>query len=221
LLNLIDHKHKGQSKFTMNTPPYRIETERTVIRCWQPADAPLLKDAVDTSLDHLREWMPWVVNEPESVEVKVERLRHFRANFDLDKDYIYGIFSQDESQVLGGTGLHTRVGKGAFEIGYWIRASHINQGFATEISAALTRVAFELCAVDRVEIHCDPNNVRSAAVPRKLGYVHEATLRHRSRTTTGDPRDTMFWTIFADEFPGSPAASVQIRAYNAAGQVIR
>jgi RimJ/RimL family protein N-acetyltransferase len=205
----------------MTTPPYRIETERTVLRCWQPADGPLVKEAVDASLDHLREWMPWAVDEPEAVETKVQRLRRFRANFDLDKDYIYGIFSQDERQVLGGTGLHTRVGKGAFEIGYWIRASHINRGLATEISAALTRVAFELCDADRVEIHCDPHNLRSAAIPRKLGYVHEATLRHRTVTPTGDPRDTMIWTILADEFLGSPAASVQIRAYDAAGQVIR
>jgi RimJ/RimL family protein N-acetyltransferase len=204
----------------MNTPPYRIETERTVLRCWHPADGPLLKEAVDASLDHLREWMPWAIDEPEAVEIKVQRLRRFRANFDLDKDYIYGIFSQDERQVLGGTGLHTRVGKGAFEIGYWIRASHINQGLATEISAALTRVAFELCAVDRVEIHCDPHNLRSAAIPRKLGYVHEATLRHRTVTPTGDPRDTMIWTILADGFPASRAASAQIRAYDAAGQVV-
>jgi RimJ/RimL family protein N-acetyltransferase len=204
----------------MTTPPYRIETARTVIRCWQPADAPLLKEAVDSSLDHLREWMPWAMHEPESAEAKAQRLRHFRANFDLDKDYVYAIFSRDESQVLGGTGLHTRAGKSAFEIGYWIRASHINQGFATEISAALTHVAFKLCGVGRMEIHCDPNNVRSAAVPRKLGYTHEATLRRRTVTPTGDPRDTMIWTMLADEFPGSPAASAQIRAYDVLGQEI-
>ena len=28
----------------MRTPPYRIETERLVIRCYEPTDAPLLKD---------------------------------------------------------------------------------------------------------------------------------------------------------------------------------
>ncbi|MBX3002270.1 MAG: GNAT family N-acetyltransferase [Caldilineaceae bacterium] len=205
----------------MNTPPYRIETTRTVIRCWNPTDAALVKDAIDNSLDHLREWMPWAMNEPVTLEAQAQKLRRFRSLFDQDKDYIYAIFNQDESLVLGGTGLHTRVGKGAFEIGYWIRASHINQGFATEISAALTRAAFELCSVARMEIHCDPHNVRSAAVPRKLGYTHEATLRQRTVTPTGDPRDTMIWALFADEFPPSPAASAQIRAYDLSGQEIR
>jgi RimJ/RimL family protein N-acetyltransferase len=107
------------------------------------------------------------------------------------------------------------VGKDAFEIGYWISATHINQGLATEISAALTRVAFEICGVDRVEIHCDPNNVRSAAVPRKLGYVHEATLRYRTVTSDGTPRDTMIWSIFADTYPGSPASQMPLKAFDA------
>ena len=45
-------------------PPYRIETDRLTIRCWEPRDAPLLKQAVDASLDHLRPWMPWARDEP-------------------------------------------------------------------------------------------------------------------------------------------------------------
>src|SRR5439155_22043403 len=65
------------------TPPYRIETERLVIRCWEPQDAPLLKEAIDSSLDHLRPWMPWAREEPQSLAQKVELLRHFRGRFDL------------------------------------------------------------------------------------------------------------------------------------------
>jgi RimJ/RimL family protein N-acetyltransferase len=135
------------------------------MRCWEPADALLLKAAIDASLDHLRPWMPWAQHEPEELEAKIERLRRYRGNFDLGQDFVYGVFDRDETQVLGSSGLHTRVGKGAREIGYWIHADHVNQGLATETSAALTRVAFEVDVVGRVEIHCDPANERSAAVP--------------------------------------------------------
>src|SRR5262249_38925656 len=103
--------------------PYRIVTERAVVRCWEPRDAPLVKDAIDSSLDELREWMPWALNEPQTVEEKVELLRRFRGQFDLGEGFVYGIFSPDESEVVGGTGLHKRVGADAFEIGYWIRSS--------------------------------------------------------------------------------------------------
>jgi RimJ/RimL family protein N-acetyltransferase len=199
-------------------PAYRIHTARLVIRCWNPADAPLLKAAVDASLDHLRPWMPWAENEPQELDKKIDGLRRFRGRFDLSEDYVYGIFSRDESQVVGGTGLHTRAGEGAREIGYWIHADWINQGIATEVSGALTRVAFEIDRVNRVEIHCDPANVRSAAVPRKLGYTHEATLRQRLPLPDGKFRDTMIWTLLASEFPGSPAAHAEIEAFDALGR---
>jgi len=196
-------------------PAYRIHTARLVIRCWNPADAPLLKAAVDASLDHLRPWMPWAENEPQELDKKIDGLRRFRGKFDLGQDYVYGIFNRDESQVVGGTGLHTRAGEGAREIGYWIHADWINQGIATEVSAALTRVAFEIDRVNRVEIHCNPANVRSAAVPRKLGYTHEATLRQRLPLPDGTCCDSMIWTLLATEYPGSPAARAEIEAFDA------
>jgi len=91
-------------------PAYRIETERLVIRCWHPTDAPLLKEAIDCSLDHLRPWLPWAHDEPQELDRKVEHLRRVRADFDSGKDFVYGILSNDEKRVLGGTGLHRKLG---------------------------------------------------------------------------------------------------------------
>jgi len=199
-------------------PAYRIVTPRAIIRCWSPADAPLLAAAIEASVEHLRPWMPWIEDEPKELHERLATLRRFRGQFDLDKDYVYGIFSRDEREVWGGTGLHTRLGQGALEIGYWVHVAHINQGLATETSAALTKVAFEVHRVKRVEIHCDAHNTRSASVPRKLGFVHEATLRHRDVDYQGVPRDTMIWSLFEEGYPGSPAAQAQIEAYDALGQ---
>jgi len=195
-------------------PAYRIETERTVMRCWQPEDAPLLSAAIEASLEHLQEWVPWVAGEPRSLDERTALLRTFRAAFDRDEEYVYGIFNQDESAVIGGTGLHRRDGGNCLEIGYWIHVDYINRGLATEIAASLTKAAFAIHAVDWVEIHCDPNNIRSASVPRKLGYSHEATLRRRRTTPQGKAEGTMIWSIFADEFPDSPSAGAIIRAFD-------
>lgn len=140
--------------------------------------------------------------------------------FDRGQDYTYGVFNHEETQVLGSTGLHTRVGPEAREIGYWIHQDFINQGLATELTAALTTVAFVIDRVIRVEIHCDPANGRSLAVPRKLGFCHEATLRQRARTPDGQPRDTMIWTLLAHEYPSSPAAEAELEAYDAAGRLL-
>ncbi|RPJ39552.1 MAG: N-acetyltransferase [Chloroflexi bacterium] len=201
-------------------PAYRIVTERLVIRCYSPADAPLLLAAIAESQEHLSPWMPWAKGDLPDLQSEIDRLRMFRGNFDLGKDFIYGIFSPDEQRILGGTGLHTRIGSGAREIGYWIHKDFINQGLATESSAALTKVAFEIDQVARVEIHCDPANVRSAAVPRKLGFTYEATLRQRLKLAEDTYRDSMIWSLLKEEYPSSPAAKARIEAYDGAGRKI-
>ena len=196
---------------------YRIETQRLVLRCWNPEDAHLLKEAIDASVEHLKPWMPWVHAEPEELEVIIVRLRKFRGNFDLDKEYVYGIFDREEKKVLGGTGFHPRVGDDALEIGYWIHADHINHGLATEVSAALTKVAFQINKVKRVEIQCDPENIRSARVPEKLGYVKEGLLRQRVPTHEGELRDSEIWTMLADEFAASTSNEIEIEAFDVVG----
>jgi RimJ/RimL family protein N-acetyltransferase len=201
-------------------PANRIVTPRLVLRCWEPRDAPLSKTAVDASIDHLRPWMPWVHDHPAPIQKHIERMRTNRGNFDLGVDFVFAVFDREEQNVLGGTGLHMRLGEGAREIGYWVHAAHTGRGLATELSAALTKIGFVVEGLDRMEIHCDPANTRSAAVPRKLGYTLDATLRRRSQTPDGKPRDTMIWSMLHDEFASSPAAGIEIEAFDACGERI-
>jgi RimJ/RimL family protein N-acetyltransferase len=197
--------------------PYRIETERLVIRCYEPRDAAMAKEAIDSSLDHLRPWMPWTENEPQTLEEKTQLMKTFRSNFDAGENFTMGIFSADESQYLGGTGLHPRQGPGGLEIGYFIRASATRQGYVTESSAALTRVGFEICEADRIEIRIDPDNKASFGVPRKLGYTEEATLRRRLPARAGeDLRDVTIFTMFRADF--DPAIALELRAFDASGR---
>src|SRR5262245_61224558 len=100
-------------------PPYRIRTERLVVRCWSPEDAAPLQEALIESRDHLLPWLPWAAEEPTSVDRKIEMLRLFRGRFDLGEEFVYGVFDKRERRVLGGAGLHSRVGPSAYEIGYW------------------------------------------------------------------------------------------------------
>jgi RimJ/RimL family protein N-acetyltransferase len=201
------------------TPPYRIRTERLVIRCWEPADAPLMKEVVDESVEHLRPWMPWAHDEPQTLAEKTALLGHFHDLFQTGRDFVYGIFSADESEVVGRTGLHTRLDDDAFEIGYWIRAGRVGRGLATEAAAALTRVAFAACGVDRMEIHVDPANEVSCRIPRRLGYVEEGTLRRRlPPMSPGAPRrDLVAFSMLTEEFAASPLAATPLEAYDVDG----
>jgi RimJ/RimL family protein N-acetyltransferase len=197
--------------------PYRIETERLVVRCYEPRDAPLLKDAIDSSLEHLQPWMPWALDEPQALEQKIELVESFRSTFVAGENFTYGIFAADEGELLGGTGLHPRVGPGGLEVGYWVRASATRQGIVTESTAALTRAGFEVCEADRIEIRIEPRNEASFGVPRKLGFLEEATLRRRLPGREGGPlRDVTIFTMFREDL--DPGMASGIRALDARGE---
>jgi RimJ/RimL family protein N-acetyltransferase len=203
----------------LSNPAYRIETKRLVVRCYNPSDAPLLAVSVTESLEHLRPWMPWVHSEPEPIEEKVQRLKRFRGMFDLGQDFIYGIFNQDDTKLFGGTGLHTRLGESELEIGYWIHKDFVNQGLVTESTAALIKVAFEVIHVHRLEIHCDPANLASAAIPRKLGFTHEGTLRAKTRFLDRWS-DSMIWGLLDTDYADSPSSKAEIKVFDVNGQQV-
>lgn len=199
---------------------YRVETARLVLRCWNPEDAPALRAALDESDQHLRPWIPFMKDEPRTLEQTIEWLRSHRANFDTDQLHRYGVFSREDGSLLGENMLLARVGPGGLEVGYWTHINSGGHGYATEASCAMIRVAFELAGVERVEIHCAPDNGASAAIPEKLGFRLEATLKDRAPDTEGDMHDLMIWTLFAEDYPGSPTSKVPVSAYNCLGEEI-
>ena len=113
--------------------------------------------------------------------------------------------------------MHTRLGPNAYEIGFWIHKDFINRGLATETAAALTRVAFEVGVVDRVEIHISADNMASAAVPPKLGYRLEGILSRRLTGSDGELHNMMVWTLFSSDYIASPSAKAEIRAFDVLG----
>src|SRR3954449_11675646 len=197
-----------------------METERLLLRCWDPADAALLEQAVGSSLPELQPWMPWAHAEPMTLEGRIDLLRDFRSKFDRGEDHIYGIFNADGSEVLGGCGLHQHVGDDALEVGYWIRTSATGAGLGGEAAAALTRAGLRICGVDRMEIRVDPRNVRSARIPERLGYTMEARLRRRLPPVVsgGERTDALVYTMFAAGFDNSPAAALAVSAFDAGGR---
>ena len=199
---------------------YRIETERLVIRCYQPGDAHMMHAAITGSIEHLRPWLPWARQEPKELEGMAEFIRMFRGQFDLGQDAVYGIFDKTESEQIGGTGLHNRIGKEAREIGYWINVKHANKGYATEAVRALLRIAFEIEQMQRLEIRCDPENVFSRRIPLRLGFRHEMTLRTNPADGDGRLVDLMVWALNRREYETSEDEDIALRAYDFMGREI-
>ena len=61
--------------------------------------------------------------------------------------------------------------------------------------------AFEVCGFGRVKIQTGSKNTRSQAAIAKLGATREGVLRRHMRTADGSFRDTVVFSILADEWP--------------------
>jgi RimJ/RimL family protein N-acetyltransferase len=199
---------------------YRVETERLVLRCWSPLDAPVLRAALDANDQHLRPMIPFMKDEPRTLQQTANWLRGIRALFDLDKNYRYAVFDCDEKNLLGENMLLTRAGPGGLEIGYWTDKDQVGRGIACEATCAMIRLAFEIEKVDRVEIICAPENTASASIPARLGFTHEATLKKRGTDSEGDICDLMIWSLFAADYPKTKAAETPFKAYDSMGVAI-
>lgn len=199
---------------------YRVLTEHLVLRCWSPEDAPALRAALDACAAHLRPMIPFMKDEPRSLQQTAEWLRGHRAAFDLRQMYRYAVFDQAEKNLLGENMLLARVGPGGLEIGYWTHKDAIGKGFATEATSAMIRVAFEIENIKRVEIMCAPENKASASIPARLGFTHEATLKKRAVDSEGETRDLMIWSLFASDYPATPAANITFEAFDCMGESI-
>lgn len=149
--------------------PDLVETERLTLRLWTENDAPALSEAIESSLDHLRPWMPWAEYEPATLDERVALIRSWRTGWEQGGDSVVGVFK--DGDVVGGSGLHRRVGEGGVEIGYWIHVDHLRRGYATETVRGLTEAAFDTPGIQRVEIRHDLANSASARVPERLGFT--------------------------------------------------
>lgn len=202
--------------------PYRIETERLVLRPWAPEDARELRRFMDRSHEHLTPWIPFVKGEPKRIEETAQWLREKRSAFDRDESYRHAVrLGGEAGEIIGEADIFPdRQGSNAHEIGYLLGAGHTGRGYAFEAAAALVRVCFEVHAVDRIDIVCVPENGPSAALARKLGFTHEATLRRRLVDAEDTVRDAMMWSLFRDAYAGSPSARVGLTAYDCIGDRI-
>jgi RimJ/RimL family protein N-acetyltransferase len=166
---------------------------------WKRSDAPLLKQAIDASRTELAHWTPWVLPNPDKLSVLERRLDNFVNQFEAREQFIYAIEDRATGQLLGGIGLYNRIAPGVLEIGYWMRSDVTGRGYATEASEALMRVAFIDCEVTRLEIRVDPNNARSVAIPKRLGFRHRETF-DRDPLFPNEQRQMAAWEMLSSEY---------------------
>jgi RimJ/RimL family protein N-acetyltransferase len=116
--------------------------------------------------------------------------------WDQQRDFGYSIIDAADTVVLGGCGLHGRLGRDGLEIGYWVHVDRIGRGLATAAARGLTDAAFTIDGIERVRITCEESNERSARVPAKLGYAFQGVTVPDGGVCEG--RSTQVWVVERD-----------------------
>ncbi|XEC97312.1 GNAT family N-acetyltransferase [Paenibacillus tarimensis] len=171
--------------------PSQIITERLLIRMPMPGDGKDVYEAIIASINELKNWLPFAQNEQSEQNTEAS-IREAHLRFLKREDLRLLIFLKDTKQFIGSSGLHNPnwdVPK--FEIGYWIDSRYSGNGYMTEAVQGISDYAFKELKARRLEIRCDTLNVKSCAIPEKLGFLLEGTLRNEDISVDGKKlRDT-------------------------------
>jgi RimJ/RimL family protein N-acetyltransferase len=191
-------------------PPESIREGDLLLARARSADRDEMIAAINASLDELRPWFPWAML-PATEESVGEFLRTVERTWDAGTGFSYvGREVRDAhgnnpiGGIVCGCGLHVRLGPGAIEIGYWVRTDRTRRGIATAAAGALTRAAFGLSGVERVQIHCDQSNRPSAGVAAKLGYELDRT-EAKEPAAPGETGRFLVWVRHAGVESGAAA----------------
>jgi ribosomal-protein-serine acetyltransferase len=163
----------------------------------QPDDADTVYGLMDAERDRLGQWLPFV-HWSDSAQVTRAFIEESRTS-DSGVDGL-GIWMGGE--FAGGIGLRIDPVHNSGEIGYWLGSQFEGRGLVTAACRALIDLAFGEMGLHRVTVVAEPENLRSRAIPERLGFKREALLRDSCKV--GDRyEDVHVYGLLDGEWPAS------------------
>jgi ribosomal-protein-serine acetyltransferase len=129
----------------------------------------------DRNRTYLRRWLPWL-DGTRCAQDSLFYIRAVRKRILLYSELHFGICV--DGRIAGTLGTHAvdRINSRT-SIGYWLDEDCQGRGIVTDCVAALLDHLFGELGLHRVGIQCAVGNLRSQAVPERLGFVREGVAR--------------------------------------------
>jgi ribosomal-protein-serine acetyltransferase len=190
----ILHKQLGASRGPRQPLHARLDSGAD-LRPLRLTDAEALHRVVEANRERLALYMPWAAEQtPDGTVAFVERsVRGMEDGEDLQ-----AALTRD-GELVGMAGfvdvslVHRKTA-----IGYWLAESEQGRGTMTQAVQALVEEAFARWEIERVEIRVATSNTRSRAIPERLGFTAEGTLR-RAHRVGGRPLDEVVYSLLAGD----------------------
>jgi ribosomal-protein-serine acetyltransferase len=155
-----------------------FEVDSTLrLKVLEQNDADALFALIDSDRPHLRQWLPWV-DANATIQESIAFIRSMELQQKENLSFQCGIYDHDA--LAGIVGFHridwiNRVA----EIGYWLGSTYEGNGIMTKSCLTLVNYAFFNFGLNRVQIRCAAENVKSQAVVRRLGFFEEG-IQHQA-----------------------------------------
>jgi ribosomal-protein-serine acetyltransferase len=130
---------------------------------------------VEANRGYLREWLPWLDANTAAADTH-NFVKSALEQFANNNGFQPGIFFR--GQLVGVIGYHQiDWAHRSVSLGYWLAEAVQGQGIMTKACRFVVDYAFVELKLNRVEIRCATGNHKSRAIPERLGFKLEGTVR--------------------------------------------
>ncbi|MFA5805745.1 MAG: GNAT family protein [Melioribacteraceae bacterium] len=153
-----------------------IETERLILRKITVDD---VNDIFEyASIPDVTIFVLWATHKTKLDSINFVKFadEQFNNNISL----IWGIVIKSEKKLIGSIELRgwNTIHK-CGDVGYTISKKYWNKGYVSEAMKAVIKFGFEILHLNRIEAHCEEENIGSWKVIVKCGMKYEGTLREK------------------------------------------
>jgi ribosomal-protein-serine acetyltransferase len=173
------------------------------LRQFEPRDANAAFAAVTRLRPYLREWLPWVDETRSALDIRSFIARAV-TQYEEGHGPQAGIWL--DGALVGSVGCHPiDWANRSCSIGYWLDAACQGRGIMTRCCTAMLDYLVGDVRLHRVEIRCGVGNVKSCAIPRRLGFVREGVVRE-AEWVNDRWVDLVVWGMLAQDWEARKSA---------------
>lgn len=177
--------------------PFRLETERLILRDWSPDDIDRFVEGTNTPA--VMRWLGGVLD-----TAKIDMLESRLMAFQLEYGHTFWVVERkQDGEILGFCGLKRADAPnstitGEFEIGWRLREDAWGQGYAKEAATASLQTGFERFGARTIYAITVIGNAASWGLMKRLGMVRREDLDYPDSRFEPPLRDTIIYSIDRD-----------------------
>lgn len=154
-------------------------------------------DLIDRNRAHLKTFLTWV-DYMQSVDNFRSFINGAKQRMADKQEVSFMIFH--EGKVAGRIGLYYLDHQNKIaNIGYWLGKEFEGKGLVTQACQEIIRLGFTELGLNRIEVKCATGNVKSQAIPERLGFTKEGVLR-QAEFVNGQFHDLNIYSLLKTEW---------------------